>query len=346
MGYRSVRHYPGGLEEWKDQVGRLEKGQEPRHEIVMHDAQGAHVAAGTGAAGEAEAPGIPTAPAASRAVPARGGLSDILIDWVGRRTISQLLQVWVWMIAGFGVLYWADGAVTGNALMAGGVPEGGGWRGLVDSIYFSFVTALSIGYGDVVPMGEMRVLAILEGAAGLLIFGCVISKLVSRRQDELLEQTHRIAFEDRLGRVRTNLHLVLSEIETIVERCNDPSTPRERITSRVESVATVFAGELRSIHDLLYRPQEIPDEQILESILASVSNGLRELNDLMVCLDGDQRRSAAIDAALRDIRQLAGEICGECVPRDYAPELKDWMDRIQEQSHRIEHHPGAAPERG
>ena len=25
----------------------------------------------------------------------------------------------------------------------------------------------------------------------------------------------------------------------------------------------------------------------------------------------------------------AGEICGECVPREYAPELKIWMNRIQ-----------------
>jgi len=38
---------------------------------------------------------------------------------------------------------------------------------------------------------------------------------------------------------------------------------------------------------------------------------------------------------LRDIGRLSGEICGDCVPRDYAPELKDWMDRIQEQSRRM-----------
>ena len=64
-------------------------------------------------------------------------------------------------------------------------------QGFVTAIYFSFVTALSIGYGDVVPLGLFRIVAIVEGAAGLLIFGCVISKLVSRRQEELTEEIHQ-----------------------------------------------------------------------------------------------------------------------------------------------------------
>jgi hypothetical protein len=107
------------------------------------------------------------------------------------------------------------------------------------------------------------------------------------------------------------------------------------VKTRVESTATIFAGELRTIHDLLYRPQQIPDETVLESILANVATGLREMNDLMACADSLPRESAILRSTLKEIASLAGEICGECVPRVYAPELKDWMDKIQEQSRRM-----------
>jgi len=258
-----------------------------------------------------------------------------LIDALGDRSIGELLFIWLWMIIGFGVAYWAAGAWQGQGLRVGTTPVEGTVEGLLTAIYFSFVTALSIGYGDVVPVGLMRGLAILEGAGGLLIFGAVISKLVSRRQEELTGEIHRIAFEDRLGRVRTNLHLVLSEIHAIGEMCAVPGARQERILTRVESVAAVFSGELQAIHDLLYRPQQVPEEQVLESILANLAAVFRELNDLLICLSDDHRRSTTLQNSLRCMTTLANDICGECVPRAYAPALREWMDRIQELARKI-----------
>src|SRR5581483_9114419 len=134
--------------------------------------------------------------------------------------------------------------------------------GLLSAIYFSAVTATSIGYGDIVPHGIARALAIGEGAAGLILFGCVVSKFVSRRQEELLAETHRIAFEDRLGRVRTNLHLVRTEVQETARLCEGRDVPPPQALSRVESAAMIFVGELHAVHDLLYRPQETPDEAV------------------------------------------------------------------------------------
>ena len=74
------------------------------------------------------------------------------------------------------------------------------------------LSATSIGFGDVVPVGPARVIAVAEALAGLLIFGAIVSKLVSRRQEQLIEEIHRVSFENRLGRLRTNLHLALSEL--------------------------------------------------------------------------------------------------------------------------------------
>jgi hypothetical protein len=107
---------------------------------------------------------------------------------------------------------------------------------------------------------------------------------------------------------------------------------------RIESVIMVFVGELRSIHDLLYRPHEIPLEPVMDSMLASIAANLRQLRDL---LDRSPEGSdptdsfaallfnAVLSPHLKSINRLATDICSECVPRQYAGELKFWLEQIQ-----------------
>ncbi len=48
--------------------------------------------------------------------------------------------------------------------------------GIADSLYFSFVTAFTIGYGDIVPVSPIgRVLALSAGLVGLIMTGLVIA---------------------------------------------------------------------------------------------------------------------------------------------------------------------------
>jgi hypothetical protein len=257
---------------------------------------------------------------------ARGVRPVAWIERLADQSYNRLLGMWFVMVFGLGVFYWLAGRRGMASLREAGAPLATDWHGLATAIYFSFVTATSVGFGDVVPVGGVRALAVFEGAAGLLIFGCMVSKLVSQRQEMLVEETHRIAFEDRLDRVRTNLHLVLSDLQSIAGDCAAPGTARERSLARLESTTMVFAGELRAIHDLLYRPRVAPEETALEGLLTGLAGNLRELNDLLALVPEARARLAP---TLQSIRRQAGEICGECVPRQYAPELKSWMDRIQ-----------------
>lgn len=296
-----MRHYAGGLADWK--------GSGERTESV------------------APAP-VVAALGPRRPAPGPTRLATAAIDLLADRTIGGLFALWFAVILAFGVLYWAADTWHGHGLLAGALPVDASIEGFLQALYFSFVTALSIGYGDVVPVGPARPLAIAEGAAGLIIFGCVISKLVSRRQEEMVEEIHRIAFDDRLGRVRSNLHLVLSELQGISSACEGQRVDPVKAMARIESAAAVFVGELRTVHDLLYRPQQTPDEEVLESILASVAAGLTELADILSTQRG-MNRTAPLSTTLRSVSSLSEEICGECVPRSYAPSLKGWMDRVQ-----------------
>ncbi len=132
--------------------------------------------------------------------------------------------------------------------------------------------------------------------------------------------------------MRTNLHLVLSELQALTAQCaGRDGEPDERIGRRIESAVAVFVGELRAIHDLLFRPQRAPEEAALEALLAHLAAALGELAELLACI-GDRPRPPALGRQVVAARALAQEICGDCVPRAYAPALRGWMDRIQELS--------------
>jgi hypothetical protein len=302
LGYTRVRDFDGGIAEWIAAGFAVERGDT----LIP--------------------PPVGAAPVSSER---KSRVSPSPLPWVAQRSIGSLLGTWMLINFGCGVVYWLISFLPGHGLREQGQQMGHGAAALLEAIYFSFVTGLSIGFGDIVPIGVVRVIAVLQGGACLLVFGAIISKLVSGHQEEMTEEIHRIAFEDRLGRVRTNLHLVVSELQEIATMCSDGGKAPPSVQTRIESAAAVFTGELRAIHDLLYRPQAAPDEDVLESILAHLEGGLREFRSLLECLDGEFRDAPALVANVRVLATLANEICGECVPREYAPHLKVWMDRIQ-----------------
>ncbi len=336
LGYHDVRHYVGGLEDWTKSNLPLEGS----HTVGAR-------AAGAGATRRA-APGVPMAKLR------RGLRGGRFLAVLTESSFGGLFGLWILVVAAFGLLYWLLGLWGAPAMAQAGAPVRSDLRGLGTAIYFSFVTATSVGFGDVVPLGLGRLVAVVEAGLELLVFGCVVSKLVSSRQELLTEEIHRISFEDRLGRVRTNLHLVLSELQAIAlaraAAANAPATtgvaravtaaatstaPSDRLLPRVESLAMVFLGELRTVHDLLYRPQQRPDDQVLEGLLASVAANLRELRDLSAWLRESTQATATLNGTAASIARLAAEICGECTPRQHVPEVKLWMDRIQEIAQRI-----------
>lgn len=87
-----------------------------------------------------------------------------------------------YMLAGlfFGVLYWAmESAWPGSFAGAAGNGSAGRLH-LSSSIYFSFVTIATLGYGDIVPHSEAaRGLAVAEAVGGQLYLAVLIARLVS-----------------------------------------------------------------------------------------------------------------------------------------------------------------------
>jgi hypothetical protein len=331
MGYTNLKIYRGGMQDWKDGGFPVERGAPVEPRVAPRPRP---------AARPLQAP----APAPQHRKFVRPGRR--VLDWLdalASRTVGEILAAWMGLVLAFGILYWAIAALSGGSILhATGHPVPADFDGFLTSIYFSFVTAVSLGYGDVIPLGWVRAIAIVEAGSGLLIFGFIISKFISRRQEELVAEIHRIAFEDRLGRVQTNLHLVLSELQSVAEACSDQTAePAPGTLARAESVAMVFTQELRTIHDILYRPQQEPSEEVLESILVGLAACFRQLNEMIACAPLGVARLPRLAGSLEAASRLATEICGECVPRTYAPALKSWMDQIQEMAFSLQRPAGA-----
>lgn len=326
LGYSNVRDYRGGLADWVESGGSLE------------------TAVGAVSPPERQAP--PVGPRLVVSPDGRAGRgparvsrdrrwNDSVLGLTDRLSTYQLFLVWLGTVVLCGFGYWIDAFIGEHGLVQAGSPVGADLRGLVTSLYFSFVTATSLGYGDVVPVGIARVLAIVEAVAALLIFGAVVAKFVSHRQDELVREIHRVTFDERLDRVQSNLHVVISELLAINSLCEARAMPLQRIATRLDSAVLLFLGELRTTHDLLYQPRLLVEEGVLGSILANLASALDVLAELLACLPSEFARSQPFELALGNLTRLADDICGSCVPHAYTPRLTFWMDRIQNTSRRI-----------
>lgn len=293
MGYTNLRHYVGGLADWE-----------------AHDLPVASVR-------EVRAP-APEPPAGLFA----------LVERLGNRTLAELAGLWVGVVATAALLFWGCCAVPGHGLMEGSRPVAFSAASLVECFYFSSVTATSVGYGDIVPVGAARGIAIVQAVLELLLFGGVVSKFVSSRQERLIEEVSETAFEGQLGRIRTNLHLILMELHTLGDLCHEGEAPH-RLNARIESGAMVFLGEFRAIHTLLFASRHEPEEVILEAILASVESGLHAWSDLLERAPATFDVSPLMRAGLEKMVRLSADICSDCVPRRYEKELTAQMDRVQ-----------------
>ena len=73
---------------------------------------------------------------------------------------------------------------------------------------------------------------------------------------------------------------MLAELQTLSDLCNAEGVRPERPAGADDERLDDLTGELQTIHDLLYRPQQAIEPEALEVILANLAAGLRELLEI------------------------------------------------------------------
>lgn len=98
------------------------------------------------------------------------------------RLFSHLFISLLGVMIGFALIYYAlsrDGVILVTSLetMTAAEPS---WQNL---LYFSGVTLLSIGFGDLLPIGPARLFALLEAAIGVLLPTAFFVKSMYKKED-------------------------------------------------------------------------------------------------------------------------------------------------------------------
>ncbi|WP_010097155.1 potassium channel family protein [Ornithinibacillus scapharcae] len=96
---------------------------------------------------------------------------------------SSLLITYTIVIIGFGLIYFIL-SFEGIYLVEGGElrqvnPVGS----MIHSFYFSGVTMLTIGYGDITPIGIGRLIALIEALIGYVLPTAFVIQIVTNQQD-------------------------------------------------------------------------------------------------------------------------------------------------------------------
>ena len=134
---------------------------------------------------------------------------------------------------------------------------------IFDTIYFSFVTATTTGFGDIIPSGFFKIVSVFEVIFGLLLLAIVTSKLVSIKQNAILEEVYEISFNERINRLRSGLLLFRQNTERLIIKTEEKLVKTRDIKS--------FNNNLESL------------TEILDEIFFIISK--KRTNKLLVMLD-------------------------------------------------------------
>jgi potassium channel LctB len=94
-------------------------------------------------------------------------------------TIIMITYLYLSLLIGFGMLYLVCIQSNVHVLMEAGMPITGDYFDkLFTSLYFSAVTLFSVGYGDIVPIGMGRFLAVTEALIGYILPAVFLARTV------------------------------------------------------------------------------------------------------------------------------------------------------------------------
>jgi len=132
--------------------------------------------------------------------------------WIDNIRVTHIFFLWIGLVLIFGFFYYF---FSGNLGLLYSPILKQPISNIFDAVYFSFITATSTGFGDIVPQGFFSIIAIFEVTLGLLLLALVTSKLVATKQNLILGEIYEISFHEKIHRLRSNLLLFRQQISRL-----------------------------------------------------------------------------------------------------------------------------------
>ncbi len=160
---------------------------------------------------------------------------------------SSLIILWVFVALFFGVLYYLLPGQLINSRTGEAVTN------VWDAVYFSFVTISTIGYGDLLAIGFIRVLTAIEGLFGWVLFGLIVYRIVSVKQDVILKEIHNLSNEQYLSRVRNSLFVSNTNIVRFVKDSHAKRITKDAMAYELGVISTTLRSNIDDARRLLCR---------------------------------------------------------------------------------------------
>jgi len=212
------------------------------------------------------------------------------ITWLDKLKFTHIFLLWVLVVIIFGGFYFK---LSGdNSFIFYNSPDKQ-LNGLADSIYFSFITATSTGFGDILPFGSFKFIAIIEVIFGLLLLAVVTSKLVSIKQTIILNEIYELSFNERINRLRSSLLLFrqnLSRIMGVIET----GKIKKREVSDVYIHISLLEDALFEISEMMKAGKSKLftkgiDPVSTQLLYNSINHSLEKLAELLIGLNLEQK---------------------------------------------------------
>jgi len=205
--------------------------------------------------------------------------------WVDKLTFFRISILWFSMVAFFGALY--SGFSNGSSYLM--YPSSGQKvTGIFDHIYFSFITATSTGFGDIVPFGLFRTISVIEVVFGLILFALVTSKIISIKQNVIIEEIYDISFSEKIHRIRSSLLLFRQHLSRIIVKVENGEATKREINDLYVYISQ-FDDTLRQIKTVVkdnkHHYSKKIDPMNSELIFHSITKSFVRINELIRVLN-------------------------------------------------------------
>lgn len=253
-------------------------------------------------------------------------LQDNLEKIMGNVDFVRLLVIYFLLIIVFATIFFLLSFTANQGIHDenGKIPLD--FNGYMESVYFSFVTSTSLGYGDIHPLGLSRFFSIVEVIVSLIIFGVLISKLLTIKQEKILDELYEVSFQERITRVTSGLYNFRAEIDRILSRLNGKKLTKnetEETLQNIEANLHLLSSYLIDIDKILSRKQsqqmKKPSNFRPDLILDNVHSSMAKIEDLISTLKSKRinwKRKSVLEN-MEVIFEKTHNICSECIGANY-----------------------------
>ncbi len=189
-------------------------------------------------------------------------LGKKLVRVIDRASFKEVLLFWIIFMFLLGCVYFSITLVSDTILYRGKVVQPG-IDGFFLTQYFSFITAVSAsqGYGDIFPLGFARFVAVIEAIMGLLLFGMLIAKLVSVKQEIILEEVYSISHDEKLSRVRSSINQFTIDMNKVMDKVHQGMITKRSIKESWVHFYSLSKA-LQDLNQLILNPKRESSEYV------------------------------------------------------------------------------------